>query len=103
MLLYIDEAINGYDAYSILKTSHTIFGEYLSLFAKSTGYYRETIYHYLSIPFIYLFGLNEFSLKIVSFLFFSLAFRMNVFVGLYLIAIYYVVKFLKYGNPKFFL
>jgi len=139
MLLYLDEAVNGYDAYSILKTGHTIFGEYWPLFAKSTGDFRETIYHYLSIPFIYLFGLNEFSVKIVSFIFFfisiifvykislevfenrkiavftslfftfnpqnlilfSLAFRMNIFIGLFLVGLYYFIKFLKLNKGRY--
>jgi len=61
---YCDEASVGYDAYSIIKTSHDRFGAFLPLFARSIGDYREAFYIYLTVPFISIFGLNEFSIRL---------------------------------------
>ena len=59
---YCDEASNGYDAYSILQTGRERYGELLSLFLKGLGNdYRESIYVFLTLPFIKFFGLNEFA------------------------------------------
>ncbi len=61
-----DEASVGYDAYSILKTSCDRYGEFLPLFARSFGDYVESSYRFLVVPFIGLFGLNEFATRLPS-------------------------------------
>ena len=54
-----DEAANGYNAYSILKTGRDEYGKLLPLRFKSFGDYKMPIFTYLSVPFIWLFGLSE--------------------------------------------
>lgn len=50
-----DEAVNGYDAYSILKTSRDQYGEFMPLFVKSFNDYRESIHIFLIVPFVKLY------------------------------------------------
>lgn len=61
-----DEAALGYNAYSILKTGRDEFGQMLPLIFKSFGDYKPGLYTYLTIPFIYFFGLNEISVRLPS-------------------------------------
>lgn len=61
-----DEAALGYNAYSILKTGHDEYGEYLPIIFKSFGDYKPGFYIYLTIPFVFLLGLNEFSVRLPS-------------------------------------
>lgn len=62
---YCDEASDGYDSYSILKTLHDQNGEFLPLFAKALGNdYREALYIFITVPFIGIFGLNEFATRL---------------------------------------
>lgn len=63
-----DEAFLGYNAYSILKTSRDIAGEFLPLHL-SSFLYSPAGYSYVSLPFIALFGLSEFSVRFASALF----------------------------------
>lgn len=69
--LHRDEAFLGYNAYSILKTGKDISGSLLPLHTESF-LYSPLGYSYLSIPFIYMFGLNEFSVRAASAFFGSL-------------------------------
>jgi hypothetical protein len=55
-----DEVSISYNAYSILKTGHDEWGEFLPLHYRSFGEYKLPIQIYASIPGIALFGLNEF-------------------------------------------
>ena len=68
-----DEAADGYNAYSILKTGKDEYGNLLPLRLKSFGDYKMPLYSYLSIPFIAIGGLNETSTRalnsLISFLF----------------------------------
>jgi len=66
--LHRDEAFLGYNAYSLLKTGKDISGSLLPLHMESF-LYSPAGYSYLSIPFIYMFGLNEFSVRFASALF----------------------------------
>lgn len=60
-----DEAALGYNAYSILETGRDEWGELLPLTSlKSFGDYKNPLYVYLTIPSIWLFGLNEFSTRL---------------------------------------
>lgn len=63
---FVDEASKGYDAYSILHTLRDHYGEFMPLFLRSFDDYREAFYVYLSIPFIKLFGLSEWSFRLPS-------------------------------------
>lgn len=67
-----DEAALGYNAYSILQTGKDEFGQFLPLIFKSFGDFKPGLYTYLSVPFIYLFGLNEISVRLPSIIFGSL-------------------------------
>lgn len=58
-----DEASFSYNAFSILKTGKDEYGSLLPLRLKSFGDYKMPLYSYLSIPFIALFGLNEFGAR----------------------------------------
>lgn len=59
-----DEASHGYDAYSILKTGKDQWGKTLPLVFESFGDYKAPVYSYLTIPFVWLFGLSKFAVRL---------------------------------------
>lgn len=61
-----DEAALGYNAYSILKTGRDEYGEFLPIVFKSFGDFKPGFYIYATVPFVAIFGLNEFSVRAVS-------------------------------------
>lgn len=61
---FCDEASNGYDSYSILHTMRDQYGELLPMFARALNDYRPSLYIFLTIPFIKIFGLNEFATRL---------------------------------------
>lgn len=61
-----DEAVMGYDAYSLLKTGKDQFGNSWPLAFRSFGDYRPPLYVYVSMPFIALFGLTPLSVRLPS-------------------------------------
>lgn len=61
-----DEASLGYNAYSILKTGRDEYGTYLPLSIRSFGDYKPPLYTYLSVPIIAVFGLDVFSVRLLS-------------------------------------
>ncbi|MBM3205312.1 phospholipid carrier-dependent glycosyltransferase [Candidatus Shapirobacteria bacterium] len=61
-----DEAVQGYTAYSILKTSHDEWGKLLPLNPRSFGDFKPPLYTYLTIPSLFLFDLNEFAVRLPS-------------------------------------
>lgn len=61
-----DEAALGYNAYSILKTGKDEFGTKLPIIFKSFGDYKPGLYVYLDVPFVAVFGLNEFATRLPS-------------------------------------
>lgn len=61
-----DEAAFSYNAYSILKTARDEYGSLLPLRLKSFGDYKMPLYAYFSVPFIALFGLNEFGARVLN-------------------------------------
>ncbi len=71
--LTADEAALGYNAYSILKTGRDEHGVLLPIIFKSFGDYKPGLYVYLTVPFVAIFGLNEFSSRIAGALFGILA------------------------------
>jgi 4-amino-4-deoxy-L-arabinose transferase-like glycosyltransferase len=68
---YSDESLYGYEAFSILKTGRDQFGNFLPLAFKGFGDFRPPLYIYATVPFIALFGLNEYAVRLPS-AFFSL-------------------------------
>lgn len=61
-----DEASFGYDAYSILRTGRDQWGQGFPLVLKSFGDFKSPAYSILSVPIVYLFGLNIFSTRLLS-------------------------------------
>lgn len=59
-----DEVSIAYNAYSILKTGHDEWGQFLPLHFKAFGEYKLPAQVYASIPGIIIFGLNEFGVRI---------------------------------------
>lgn len=59
-----DEASIGYNAYSILKTGKDEWGKTFPLHFKAYGEYKLPAQVYASIPGIYIFGLNEFGVRV---------------------------------------
>ncbi len=64
--VYWDEASIGYNAYSVLKTGSDEWGEFLPLHFRAFGEFKLPLYIYSAVPFIALFGLNEFSVRLPS-------------------------------------
>lgn len=69
--IHRDEAFLGYNAYSILQTGKDISGNFYPLHLESF-LFSPAGYSYFSIPFIWLFGLSEFSIRFASAFFGSL-------------------------------
>lgn len=59
-----DESTTGYDAYSLLKTARNQYGEFLPLFSQAFGDYNESLSRFMTVPFIKIFGLNEFATRL---------------------------------------
>lgn len=76
--LNADEAAYGYNSYSLLKTGRDEYGAFLPLRLKSFEDYKLPVYSYLSIPFIAVFGLNEFSTRLLN-IFVSIAFVLLIY------------------------
>ncbi len=79
--LHRDEAFLGYNAYSILKTGKDISGNFLPIHLESF-FFSPAGYSYFSIPFIFLFGLSQFSVRFTSALFGSLTVLMVFIIAL---------------------
>lgn len=61
-----DEAALGYNAYSIMKTGRDEYGQVFPIIFKSFGDYKPGLYIYATVPFVFIFGLNEFSIRLAS-------------------------------------
>lgn len=64
--LYSDETNQGYNAYSLLLTGRDEHGIFLPVSLRSFGDWKPPLPTYLMIPFILLFGLTEFSVRLPS-------------------------------------
>ena len=82
-----DEASLGYNAYSLLQTGKDEYGNSWPLTLKSFGDYKPALYAYLDVPFIYLFGLNEFAVRLPSAIFGILSVLVIYFLSLKLFKI----------------
>ncbi len=67
--VYWDEASIGYNAYSISQSGRDEWGKLLPIHFRAFGEFKLPIYIYSVIPFVKLFGLNEFSVRIPAVLF----------------------------------
>lgn len=67
--LYLDEAGQGYSAYSILKTGKDEFGMPFPAAFRSFNDFKTPVYIYLIVPLIPVFGLNTFTIRFPSFIF----------------------------------
>jgi 4-amino-4-deoxy-L-arabinose transferase-like glycosyltransferase len=61
--LNVDEAVNGYEAYSLLKTGRDEWGNAWPVTIRAFNDYRRPAIVYTAIPFIALFGLNTFAIR----------------------------------------
>lgn len=67
--LYWDEASIGYNAYSISKDGKDEWGDFLPLHFRAFGEFKLPVYIYSVVPFVKIFGLNEFSVRAPAVLF----------------------------------
>lgn len=77
-----DEASFGYDAYSILNTGRDQWGRYFPLVLESFGDFKAPLYSYLLIPFVAIFGLEVWVVRLPNALFGVLA----------VIVVYFLIK-----------
>ena len=61
-----DEASFGYDAYSILETGRDQWGKSFPLTLQSFGDYKSPLYSYVAIPFVAVFGLEKYSVRLAN-------------------------------------
>lgn len=64
-----DEVSHGYNAYSILKTGLDEWGQLPIANFRAYGDYPTTLYMYLTIPWVALFGLSELTVRLTSVIF----------------------------------
>ena len=67
--LYVDEALTGYNAYSILATRLDEYGKSYPVAFRFLGSYTPPLQVYLTVPFIKLLGLNVFATRLPSAIF----------------------------------
>lgn len=77
-----DEVSNGYNAYSILKTGHDEYGNFIPPTFKSFGDYNLALSVYTLTPSIAIFGPNQFAVRLPSALFGIIAVFLTYFVVL---------------------
>ncbi len=76
-----DETSMGYTAYSLLKTGRDEWGEKLPLFFRSYGEWKSAVYIYLLVPFVKIFGLNAWAVRLPSALAGILAVYLTYLIG----------------------
>jgi 4-amino-4-deoxy-L-arabinose transferase-like glycosyltransferase len=62
--LHTDEAVFGYNAYSILKTGRDEYGHFPIFVLESFNDYRPALYLFLTIPSVAVFGLTAFAVRL---------------------------------------
>lgn len=70
---FCDEASIGYNAYSILKTGKDEWGVSYPLLFRAFNSYKDPVFIYSTVPFIKIFGLNEFAVRLASLFYGTLA------------------------------
>lgn len=76
-----DEVSIGYNAYSVLKTGRDEWGVFLPVHFKSYGEYKLPGQIYLSIPGVYLFGLNELGVRVTPVVYGTITVMVTFFLG----------------------
>lgn len=61
---YLDEVSNGYNAYSFIKTGSDEYGRHLPFLMQAYNDGRPTLFVYFMTPFIQIFGLNLFAIRL---------------------------------------
>lgn len=87
--LNADEAAFSYNAYSILKTGRDEYGSFIPLRFKSFEDFKLPVYTYLSVPFVYVFGLNEFSAR-----------ALNILIGILFVPLMYLTVKELFGKKE---
>lgn len=64
--LFCDEASIGNNAYSVLRTGRDEHGVKMPLYFRAFGEYKNPVYIYSAVPFIAVFGLDNFGLRCTS-------------------------------------
>ena len=64
--VYVDEAVIGYNAFSLLQTGKDEFGKRYPVFLRSYGAYSSPLYVYATAFPIFLFNLSNISIRLVS-------------------------------------
>ena len=67
--LYLDEASQGYNAYSLLKTGKDEYGKAWPVFFRSFGTYPSSLYGYFTTVPVYIFGLEPSVVRLTSLVF----------------------------------
>ncbi len=80
--MFSDEALNGYEAYSILKTGRDEYGTPFPITFKAFGDYRPGLNIYATVPSVAIFGLNEFAVRLPSVIFSCLTVLVVMLIGL---------------------
>lgn len=62
----LDEVSIGYNAFSLLKTGRDEYGYFLPIILRAYDDWRPALYIYLVVPFIAVFGLNVFAVRLLS-------------------------------------
>jgi 4-amino-4-deoxy-L-arabinose transferase-like glycosyltransferase len=79
---YIDEALPGYNAYSLLETGKDEYGKAFPVALRFYGSYNPPLYTFSVIPSIYYLGLNIFAVRLPA----------AIFGALSILVIYYLIK-----------
>ncbi len=66
---FCDEASIGYNAFTILHFGADEYGEKYPLYFRAFGEYKNPLYIYCTAPFVWMFGLDEFSTRLPAALF----------------------------------
>ncbi len=64
--LFGDEVDVGYQAYSILKTGKDLSGNQMPILVQSLAEYRAPLFIYSAVPFVGIFGLNEWGVRLTA-------------------------------------
>jgi 4-amino-4-deoxy-L-arabinose transferase-like glycosyltransferase len=88
-----DEAALAYNAYSIIETGRDEYGKFMPAILQSFDDYKPALYTYLAIPFILLFDVNTFAVRLPS----------AIFGILTVLAVYFLLKelFVNRGTKNF--
>ncbi len=91
--VYVDEAVVGYDAFSILTTSKDHFGKTLPIYFKFFNAYTPGLFVYVETLFIKIFSLNAFAIRLPSAISMLL-----VGIGIYIFLSQHQILKLKYSK-----